>query len=102
MKYSVWNYDTKRYDYYQSAGASGTHAGTPPRARGPKSDLGATPDQAAWPLPSGAQKVGSGASPQGRIASLGDTSDSGTPGSLALIAGAGVALWYFFVHKKGR
>jgi hypothetical protein len=67
MKYSVWNSAARAYDYYEGHGDTGIHAGAPPRAS--SSELGATPDQAAWPLPAGAVKVGTGEIPQGRIAS---------------------------------
>ena len=65
--FSVWNNATRAYDYYTAQGDAGIHAGAPPRAS--TSELGATPDQAAWPLPADATKVGSGELPQGRIAS---------------------------------
>lgn len=68
MRYSVWNSETRAYDYYEAQGDAGIHAGAPPRAA--SSSLGATPDQAAWPLPEGARRVGAGEMPQGRIASL--------------------------------
>jgi hypothetical protein len=67
--YSVFDVNTKRYSYYEGTGPGGTHAGTPPiRAH---ADIGATPDQAAWIVPVGARKVGSGELPKGRIASFG-------------------------------
>lgn len=71
MNYSVWNNGTRKYDYFTAPGTPEIHAGAPPRVRG--SDLGATPEQAAWPLPLGARRVGSGELPRGRIASLGDS-----------------------------
>ncbi len=67
MKYSVWNNASRRYDYYQAQGDARIHAGAPPRAA--TTELGATPEEAAWPLPSSAVKVGSGEVPEGRIAS---------------------------------
>lgn len=67
MRYSVWNNATRRYDYYQATGAADIHAGAPPRSS--SYALGATPEQAAWPLPAGAVKVGAGDVPEGRIAS---------------------------------
>jgi hypothetical protein len=89
MRYSVYNYDTKVYDYFEGRGHAGTHA-TPPRIPRPLSDLGASPEQAAWPLPIGARKVGSGELPQGSIASMGVTDDSPSGimrwGILAVIA----------------
>ena len=67
MKYSVWNNASRRYDYYQAQGDNRIHAGAPPRSS--TSELGATPEEAAWPLPPSAVKVGSGDVPEGRIAS---------------------------------
>jgi len=67
MKYSVWNNAARRYDYYTAKGNNEIHAGAPPRAS--SFALGSTPEQAAWPLPAGAVKVGSGDVPEGRIAS---------------------------------
>lgn len=67
MRYSVWNHRSRSYDYYDAPHDGGVHAGAPPRAS--SSSLGATPDQAAWPLPAMAIRVGSGDVPQGRIAS---------------------------------
>jgi hypothetical protein len=67
MRYSVWNNAKRSYDYFEAPGDVAIHAGAPPRAA--SSSLGATPDQAAWPLPAGAVKVGEGEMPQGRIAS---------------------------------
>ena len=85
MIYSVYNYDTHAYDYYEGRGAGGTHAGSP-RIRKPTSDLGASPEQAAWVLPPGSRKVGSGALPQGSIASLSgaEPESSSMPGPLEL------------------
>lgn len=67
MRYSVWNNATRKYDYYEAKGANAIHAGAPPTSG--SYALGATPEQAAWPLPAGAVKVGTGETPEGRIAS---------------------------------
>lgn len=67
MRYSIWNNATRAYDYYDARDTSATHAGAPPRSG--SNALGATPDEAAWPLPADAVKVGAGEQPQGRIAS---------------------------------
>lgn len=69
MIYSVYNYDARAYDYYEGSGPRGTHAGTP-KIPPPKSQLGASPDQAAWVLPRDARKVGSGDLPRGSIAAF--------------------------------
>jgi len=90
MKYSVWNNATRRYDYYQAAGDTGIHAGAPPRAS--TFELGATPDQAAWPLPADATKTGSGELPQGRIAST-EPKQGVSFNTMFLYAAAGYFLW---------
>lgn len=72
MKYSVYDPDRRLYTYYEGSGPRGTHAGSP-RVRG-KTALGAAPEQAAWPLPMGAVKVGEGKMPMGRIASRSELS----------------------------
>lgn len=65
--YSVLNQKTRAYDYYESGETEPWHAPAPPRSRG-ASALGAIPEDAAWPLPSGAKKVGEGMTARGRIA----------------------------------
>jgi hypothetical protein len=90
VKYSVWNNGTRSYDYYATSGVPEIHAGAPPRVR--TGALGATPDQAAWPLPAGARRVGSGDVPQGRIASLGGDSAVGIP-SVIIYAAIGYFAW---------
>jgi hypothetical protein len=98
MLYSVWNYDTKAYDYYQGSGPKGAHAGAPPIRRS-RSELGATPEQASWRVPSDARKVGSGDMPQGRIATIGGVSSLGddalfsNPASLAVMAVIAYLAW---------
>jgi len=69
MRYSVYDYDRKVYDYYDGPGPGGTHAGSPPIRRG-RNELGAYPEQATWKVPMGAKRIGSGVMPQGRISSL--------------------------------
>ena len=67
MIFSVYDPDRKVYTYYEGPGPKGTHAGSP-RPRG-RSDLGSSPEEAAWSLPASARKVGDGPMPKGRIAS---------------------------------
>ena len=70
MNYSVWNHADRLYHYYQTPDRSAaTSAPTPAHLRPAK--LGATPEQAGWPLPSNAKPVGKGKYPKGHIASLG-------------------------------
>lgn len=94
MIYSVFNRSTKRYDYYQAGPASSaTHAVAPP-APLVRSPLGATPSQAAWTLPAGATKLGSGDLARGRIAALGNDDDGGF-GIVPVLAIAGAVLYFF-------
>jgi hypothetical protein len=69
MQYSVWNNGTRRYDYYSTTERGSIHADSPDA--GGTNQLGATPEQAAWPLPADARPAGSGEMPKGRIASKG-------------------------------
>jgi hypothetical protein len=92
MIYSVWDNGARRYDYYEGGKATATHAGAPPRAS--SSSLGATPEQAAWPLPPGARRVGSGDLARGRVASLDGNDGGGVDIKMAVIYGAiGYLLW---------
>lgn len=68
MIYSVMNTGARKYDYYETPEAEPWHAPAPPPARA--SSLGAVPEDAAWPLPAGARKIGSGFEAKGRIAVL--------------------------------
>jgi hypothetical protein len=61
--------------------------------------LGATVDQAAWPLPGNVRKIGSGATPIGKIArapgsAMGDDTIAGVSiMTIGLVAGA-ACVWY--------
>ena len=66
MLYSVWNQGRRCFDYYEAPGVEGkANVEKPTHLRG--RTLGSTPTQAAWPLPTGAKLVGSGAHARGRI-----------------------------------
>ena len=100
ITYSVWNYGTQRYDYYAAPGDHPTHAGAPP-SRG-STRLGASPEQAAWPLPAGAKKIGSGDFAKGRIAS---TSAGGGLGGVELsdpVAVGAMAVLAYVIWKNRR
>jgi hypothetical protein len=94
-RYSVYDYTRHAYDYYEAPGPGGTHAGSPPK---PSSiaDLGASPERASWKLPVGAHKVGSGAVPQGRIASLDGADAVSDPTTLIVFAVAAYIGWRMF------
>lgn len=94
MIYSVYNYGARAYDYYEGSGPSGTHVGSP-KIAAPKSELGASPEQAAWALPRGARKIGSGDLPRGSIAVLSGSDDATGPDMMHLGVYAVIAyvLW---------
>lgn len=92
--YSTYDYDSRTYTYWSAPGPAGTHAGAPP-APSFRSAIGAVPEAAAWKLPWGAKKVGTGMFPKGRIATssaaLGDlTADLPR---LGLFVGAAYIAW---------
>jgi len=81
MIYSVFDHNRGVYDYYEGAGPGGTHAGSPALSPTRSQDVGKAPVHAAWRLPPGAKRVGSGEFPQGSIASLSgvDSASGGIP-----------------------
>lgn len=96
--YSVWNPATRSYDYWQATERTGTHAPNPAPMIG-SSELGATPEEAAWRLPAHARRIGSGDLPRGRIASLGGD-DAAAPASVPSYVwwGAGALLAWRFLR----
>lgn len=95
MRFSVYDYTRRAYDYYEAPGPGGTHAGSPPVVR-TLGGVGAPPERASWRLPPGARKVGSGEMPVGRIASL-----SGADGFLdpRYLVAAGIAAYLLWRHR---
>ena len=106
MMYSVWNQGAGKYDYYQTSEVQNvvnTPAPNHLKNLGGRSTLGLSVDQASWPLPMSAVKVGSGEFAKGRIASK--TRGSGLAGipidmsspmtwvGLAVIYFVGYQLW---------
>ena len=59
MVYSVWDNINRKYDYYKDAVVNtDTHSPKPKHLKATK--MGLTPEQASWPLPPTAKKIGSG------------------------------------------
>ena len=92
MRYSVYDYTRRAYDYYDAPGPGGTHAGSPPVVR-TLGGIGTAPERASWRLPVGARKVGAGEMPQGRIASLSGADGFSDPTHFALLAAAAYLIW---------
>jgi hypothetical protein len=84
MIYSVWNQGAGVFDYYEAPGVEAkANVGKPTHLR--SRTLGATPSQAAWPLPAAARLVGSGEHAQGRVSSVGGAELGATDGSGGLV-----------------
>jgi len=103
MIYSVWDQGRGSYRLYDAPGDAGVHA-PGPRHLG-SSVLGLSPDEAAWPLPAGAELVGEAKLPQGQIAvqsargALGFIPTDLVSSNTLLFGVAGIlAYWYL---KKG-
>lgn len=98
MMYSVWNQHERRYDYYRSSERDDNVNAPAPKHLG-SSDHGIPAAQAAWPLPAGAELVGRGDLPRGRIARRGGAPlgaldlDSSPALKIAGAAAIGYALW---------
>lgn len=106
MLYSVWNQGVGGYDYFEDGSKQAT-LNTPAPSHIPSRTLGSTVDQAAWPLPPSAKKVGSGAQAIGRVASRGGGASLGdiVDGSLAkagLLAGCAFLLYKYVVKGRRR
>jgi hypothetical protein len=80
--YSVWN--GKEYDYYEAADIV---APTPSHLESSK--IGTPADDAGWPLPKNAIKVGSGPQARGMVASTSSSSSI----SITTIVAIGVLAW---------
>jgi hypothetical protein len=92
ITYSVWNPGSRLYDYFATSEEHPIHAPSPKRTS--TRPLGATPEEAAWKLPPMAHRIGSGAMPQGRIASL-NGADEATGSSMPTwwpVAAVGIAM----------
>lgn len=100
MQYSVWDPLLKRYDYYQApTKKSDIEPPTPNHLKTVKKSPVGLGSAVAWPLPSDAVKIGSGALARGSIAqtesSAGGLGDFlGVSLSLPVLLVGAVAAWY--------
>ena len=99
MLYSVWRHELGLYDYYTVQPALGEIV-TPKATHLQRnaSSIGVAPEDAAWPLPDGAKRVGRGPLARGAVAvdqqalsALGDTDISGG-GMFLLLLGAMIVI----------
>lgn len=100
MLYSVWNQGAGLFDYFEAPGVE-AKVNVPKPSHLRSRTLGSTPKQAAWPLPAGARKVGSGEYARGRVASTGgsDLGSLAMDHNLLMIAMLGlsaVLLWRYY------
>jgi hypothetical protein len=107
MTYSAWNVGTGQFDYFEDGQPQGKlNAPKPGHLR--SRTLGATVDQAAWPLPASARYVGSGGAAVGRVASkksasaLGDLSTDDPLVKAALLVGIAYLAWRYVVRAPRR
>jgi hypothetical protein len=89
MIFSVYNYDNRRYDYYEGQGICPPHGWFRKASPGQMKQ----PEEIAAALPEGATLVGHGPLPRGIIATsipgMGTTDDSGPTGNTKREAGLG-------------
>jgi len=96
MIYSVWNQSKKAYDYYATQNGN-DKVNSPAPKHIPNKKLGATLQQAAWPLPSNARLIGSGDIAKGRVAQrrglagLGDST-----GGIPTVVWGALLVWGIF------
>lgn len=107
MQYSVFNVGTGAYDYYED-GREPSSVNTPSPTHVIDRTLGCTVDQAAWPLPADAKKIGTGPVAIGRVASmkrggaLGDVSLQSPMAKAGVLLGAAILLYKYVVKGKRR
>lgn len=108
MRYSVWNSQQRLYDYYESASVPTTTNAPKPQHLSSRT-LGATVEQAAWPLPSDARKVGQGelavgmvavTAPQRQRALAGDAAPSHLLRGVGYIAAGALAASLIFGKRR--
>lgn len=108
--YSVWNQALGAFDYYESNKNQAQLNVEKPSHIGSRT-LGATVDQAAWPMPADARKIGSGATPIGKVSTLrkigglGSMSDAlgeATIGKAVLAGGVAYLAWKYVAKRRKR
>ena len=67
MIYSVWDYDKKKYDYYNAASLPLPAVGSFRKPTKNAGKVGFSPEDLAAEVPAGAQYLGEGEDPQGII-----------------------------------
>lgn len=108
MIFSVWNQGTSQFDYFETDELQ-QKLNAPKPSHLVQRTLGATPEQAAWPLPRNARPIGTGPNAIGRVAAhknsgaLGDAaSDNAVSVSAVLLLVGGALLTYHLLSPKPR
>ncbi len=110
MRYSVWNNQRRAYDYYESA-STPTQTNAPKPAHLTSRTLGATAEQAAWPLPADAIRIGQGERAIGMVAvtrqqrvqaMAGDAAPSSLLRGVGYIAAGALAAALLFTGPRRR
>lgn len=111
MRFSVWNPAIRGYDYYESPSTpAATNAPKPTHLR--ERTLGATVEQAAWPLPADVVLVGTGNEAMGMIAvtaatrrealGAGDAAGGSSLVRVGAYLGAGAIIAKLLFGSRGR
>lgn len=104
MRYSVYDYDRKIYDYFEGPSLPTPPTGGFRHASKALGKIGFTPEDFAAVLPSGSKKVGEGPDPIGPIAtkkfSLSTFGKNNLKiGALGILAGLGLG-WFYWKRKR--
>lgn len=93
---SVWNWNTGKYDYYRVPAFARRAYGAeikPPPVGASLGGIGEDPDTSSYPLPDGAQRVGSGQDARGSVVSMQQASNGvATVAAIALAIVVPIAL----------
>jgi hypothetical protein len=103
MKYSVYDYDRKIYDYFEGSSLPTPPTGGFRKSSKPLGKVGFSPEDFAAVLPSGSKKVGEGPDPVGSIATQSfSLSTFGKNNLKVLSVGAllGLGLGWFYWKRK--
>ena len=103
MIYSVWDYDKKKYDYYDGASLPPPAVGSFRKPSASPGKIGFSPEDLAAEVPSGARYLGEGDDPQGVIGKKSFSLSSFGKNNLYMVMGgiaAGLTLGWWYWKKR--